>query len=371
MTPQAKMQPTSPTLPTAEEARIHLTHLVSRTISEEAVDKHADWCINFKEWQWHQGVALHGLMKAHGVLKDEDSLAFVLNWVDWHVAKGDLPKSINTTAPLLAIVELVRLAPNPRLRDVCEEYARWCVESAPRLDDGTFEHSCTENRYPLQVWADTLFMGCIFLARWGMLTGNSHYVGEAVKQFTSHYDHLRHPETGLIFHGYDGATRTQMGVLWGRGNGWFTAASIGVLENLPFDTPGYGLLLENFQAHLDGVLATQDENGAWHTVMNNSSTYLEMSATAAFAMGLRWASNQTWAPKACQSASERAYAALAQRISASGELLEASGGTCVMSTAASYNAVPYAKTAFAQGLAMMALSQFLRKPANTEPSPSR
>ena len=32
-----------------------------------------------------------------------------------------------------------------------------------------------------------------------------------------------------------------------------------------------------------GVLATQDSSGAWHTVMNNPSTYLEMSATAAFA----------------------------------------------------------------------------------------
>lgn len=341
---------------------MHLTHLVSRTIREEADDRHADWCINFKEWQWHQGVALHGLMKAHGVLHDERSLAFVRNWVDWHLAEGVLPKSINTTAPLLAIVELVRLAPNPRLREVCEEYARWCVDSAPRLEDGTFEHSCTENRYPLQVWADTLFMGCIFLARWGMLSGNHQYVDEVVKQFATHYGHLRHPGTGLIFHGYDGMTRSQMGVLWGRGNGWFTAASIEVLECLPANTPGYEVLLENFQAHLDGVLATQDDNGAWHTVMNDSSTGCEMSATAAFAMGLRWASGQPWAPEACQSASERAYAALAKRISPQGELLEASGGTCVMPTPASYNAVPYARTAFAQGLAMMALSMFLQEP---------
>ncbi len=361
-------QPTSPKSLTPDEARNHLLQLVSRTIREEADDRHADWCINFKEWQWHQGVALHGLMKAHGVLNDEQSRAFVVNWVDWHLAKGILPKSINTTAPLLAIVELVRCGSNSRLREICEEYARWCVESAPRLEDGTFEHSCTENKYPLQVWADTLFMGCIFLARWGILSGNRQYVDEVVKQFGNHYAHLRDPGTGLIFHGYDGASRSQMGVLWGRGNGWFTAASIEVLESLPADTPGYGLLLENFQAHLHGVLATQDESGAWHTVMNEPSTSLEMSATAAFAMGLRWAAGQSWAPEDCQSASERAYAALVRRISPDGELLEASGGTCVMPTPASYDAVPFANTAFAQGLAMMSLSQFLRKPAKADPA---
>lgn len=353
-------QPQSKKPLTSDEARNHLSHLVARTIREEAGEKHADWCINFKEWQWHQGVALHGLMKAHSVLKDEESLTFVVNWVDWHIAQGVLPKSINTTAPLLAIVELVRRGSNPRLREICEEYARWCVESAPRLDDGTFEHSCTENTYPLQVWADTLFMGCIFLARWGTLTGNSRYVEEVVKQFTNHYEHLRNPHTGLIFHGYDGETRSQMGVLWGRGNGWFTVASIEVLEALPADTPGYDVLLKNFRSHLDGVLATQDDSGAWHTVMNEPTTSLEMSATAAFAMGLNWATQQSWAPEGCRLASERAYAALAERISADGELLEASGGTCVMPTAASYDAIPYANTAFAQGLAMISLSQFLR-----------
>ncbi len=46
------------------------------------------------------------------------------------------------------------------------------MTQAPRLPDGTFEHSCTENRYPLQVWADTLFMGGIFLAKWGLKSGD-------------------------------------------------------------------------------------------------------------------------------------------------------------------------------------------------------
>jgi unsaturated rhamnogalacturonyl hydrolase len=40
-----------------------------------------------------------------------------------------------------------------------------------------------------------------------------------------------------------------------------------------------------------------------------------------------------------------------------GDVTQSSGGTPVMPTATSYNAVPYAVTGFSQGLAMLALSQ--------------
>lgn len=333
-----------------------LRQLVGGTIRSGAEARHADLCINFSDWQWHQGVALHGLMKAHAVLGDAASLEFVQKWVDRKLAAGERPKSINTTAPVLAIAELHELSPQPAYREVCDEYAQWCLEQAPRLPDGTFEHSCTENQYPMQVWADTLFMGCIFLAKWGLTSGDERHTQEAVRQFTSHYHYLQDEPSGLIFHGYDGFSQTRKGVLWGRGNGWFTVASAEVLEMLPAGSPEQAVLLGNFRRHLDGVLATQDSSGAWHTVMNDPSTYLEMSATAAFAAGLRWAGHQTWGEARHRTAAERAYAALTERISPAGEVIEASGGTPVMPAAAAYNAIPFAVTGFSQGLAMLAFS---------------
>ncbi len=337
-----------------------LRRLVSGTIRAGSNVRHADFCINFGDWQWHQGVALYGLMKAHAVLGDEQSLGFVRDWVDAKLAAGARPKSINTTAPVLAIAELDDVSPQPAYRDVCDEYAEWCMRLAPRLTDGTFEHSCTENSYPLQVWADTLFMGCIFLAKWGGKSGAGRYLDEAIRQFTSHYRYLHDSATGLIFHGYDGSSQTRKGVLWGRGNGWFTVASIEVLDLLEQGSPEYALLLGNFRRHLDGVIAAQDSGGGWHTVMDDPSTYLEMSATAAFAAGLRWAGNQHWGDALHREAADRAFAALDEKISAEGELLGASGGTPVMPAAADYNAIPFAVTGFSQGLAMMAFSHAAR-----------
>ena len=93
------------------------------------------------------------------------------------------------------------------------------------------------------------------------------------------------------------------------------------------------------------------------------------SVTAAFAMGLRWAGAQVWGESRYRAAADRAYAALAKNISSDGELLGASGGTPVMPAAADYNAIPYAVTAFSQGLAMLALS--LQYEINQEESLNR
>ena len=333
-----------------------LKNLIAGTTRSGPANRHADSCINFDQWQWHQGVALYGLLKAHAALGDSDSFSFVLNWVKSKLEAGDRPKSINTTAPVLAMAELYELFPKPILMEVCNDYAEWCLRHAPRLPDGTFEHSCTENRYPSQVWADTLFMGCIFLAKWGVRTGKADYINEACRQFANHYQYLADEKTGLIFHGYDGLTGSQKGVLWGRGNGWFTVASVEVLRLLPEQNARNGLLLKNFRRHLEGVLATQHASGAWHTVMNESATYLEMSATAAFAAGLHWAGTQPWGDDRHRLAADRAYAILEKNISENGELIAASGGTPVLPSAKEYNAIPFAVTGFAQGLALLALS---------------
>jgi unsaturated rhamnogalacturonyl hydrolase len=333
-----------------------LRRLVERTTRPATASQHADHCINFTSWQWHQGVALHGLMKAHAVLNDEQSLEFVRGWVESHLALPARPKSINTTAPLLAIAALAGRDGCERYSRVCNEYADWCLYEAPRLPDGTFEHSCTENRYPQQVWADTLFMGCLFLAKWGLVSGRKELVEQSIFQFLRHYEYLADSATGLIVHGYYGIEKCQKGVLWGRGNGWFAAASAELLSLLPEATPGKSQVRDNLIHQLQGALNAPRFGGVWHTVMNESWTCIEMSATAAFAYALSWAGRQSWGNSEHSRAAAEAYHALLHSINGEGELLGASGGTAVMPLAEDYNAVPYAITCFAQGLAMIALA---------------
>ena len=323
---------------------------------------HADLAIRFDDWQWHQGVALYGIVRAAECLEEPAYLSFAADWVDRQLAKGSPGKSINTTAPLLAIARLYEISGNPRYHTLCREFADWCLNDAPRLPDGTFEHSCTENRYPQQVWADTLFMGCLFIAKWGRIANDRRCLAEAAVQFVRHYHYLQDIDTGLIVHGYDGVVQAQKGVVWGRGNGWFAAASAEIASLLDEEQPERAAILENLRRHLAGVVRTQHPSGAWHTVMNRPDTYLEMSATAAFVYALRRSAPLGLAEVAGRNAYSDALDALTAKINARGELTEASGGTAIMTTAEDYGRVPCAPTCFAQGLAMLALCQ----PGDTE-----
>ena len=318
----------------------------------------ADGAINFETWQWQQGVALFGLMKAHETLGEEHYLNFVQEWVDHHLAlqekDGRVAMSINTTAPALAVACLNDLRPHPKYTAICNEFAQWCITSAPRLPDGTFEHTCPAASFTQQAWADTLFMGCIFLAKWGKKTGQQHLVAEASKQFLQHYKHLSDPATGLIYHGYDDLQKKNIGVIWGRGNGWFSVASAELLKILSPSDEGWDQILDNLKKHSTGVLSTQDASGAWHTVMTSPETYLESSATAAFAYGFAHAKTFGFSTPEIELCREKALAFLIAAIDERGRLIRASGGTPIWPDTAAYNAIPYAFTPFAQGLAMLA-----------------
>jgi unsaturated rhamnogalacturonyl hydrolase len=320
----------------------------------------ADGNINFEKWQWQQGVALFGLVKASRTLGEERYLEFVREWVDRQLAiqerEGQVAKSINTAAPILAISYLADDRPDPRYDAVCDEFAAWCMDSAPRLPDGTFEHTCPAASFTRQAWADTLFMGCIFLAKWGKKTGQPRLVAEAVTQFLQHYGLLGDPVTGLIYHGYNDLERRNIGVIWGRGNGWFSVASAELLKILDPADAGRDKVLENLRKHTAGVVASQDASGAWHTVMTAPETYLESTSTAAFAYGLGHAETLGFSTPEIKACRGKALSFLVGAIDERGRLAKASGGTPIWPDTAAYNAIPYAFTPFAQGLGMLAFS---------------
>lgn len=308
-------------------------------------------------WQWDEGVALYGFSKAFEKTRDPQILDFMKMWLDYHIDRQDFGLSINTTAPLLGVLTLLEQGiDKPTYRSLCKRFADWCMAEAPRADRGCFEHSCTANRYPNQIWADTLFMGCLFLCKWGLYTKEDMYVREAVRQFILHYQYLEDRETGLIFHGYYCDTREQKGVLWGRGNCWFAAASVELLDILEEKTPGYETIREHFLRHIKAVLACQDASGAWHTVMNRPDTYLEMSATAAFAHAIDRGIKMGLLENQCQENRNIAMEALRGDIDDNGNVLHGSLGTCVMDSYRDYDAIGVGFSYFTQGLAMMALS---------------
>lgn len=314
---------------------------------------HSDFHIDFSNWNWHQGVALYGLWQAGQATGDENCNRFIAQWVADRIAEGVPPPRVNSTAPLLTIACMHEQSPKPEYEKLCNDFATWCMTKAPRLDDGTFDHDAIYHR---QVWADTLFMCAFFLAKWGRMTGDQALLDQAAMQFVSHYRYLGDKRTGLLWHGYDDGKKSHIGVLWGRGNGWYSVATAEVLALLGEKHPEYETILGNMKKQFEGVLAAQDVSGAWRTVMDDKTSYLESTSTAAFACAFLRASELGLVDASYREHANRGYARVIDWMNDKGEMTHGSAGTPVKADVASYNAIPYAVTPFSQGLAMLALA---------------
>lgn len=306
-------------------------------------------------WQWGQGVGLYGVAKAYERTKDIKYYDFIKSFADKHINAG-IKMSINTAAPLLAVMILIT-EKNDKYYKLCQEFADWFLAEAPRAERGAFEHSCTETVYDNEIWLDTLFMGCIFLAKWGVYTSNRMYINEAVRQYNLHYKFTLDAETGLLHHGYYCNSREKVGALWGRGNGWFAAGSAEMLKIIPEDVKGSAELKKNFKNHIENVYKYQDISGGWHTVINSDKTYIESSGTAAFAYAGLYAVKKGFIPGAYMSKIDNAYKFIEENVSSDGIVLLGSGGTCIMRSEDEYNNVKCRETYYTQGLASLALSE--------------
>lgn len=315
---------------------------------------HSDFNIDFSNWNWHQGVALYGLWHAGQALGDASYNRFIDEWISMHIAQGVPPPRVNSTAPLLTIASMHEQSPKPEYEKLCNDFATWCMTKAPRLDDGTFDHDAIYHR---QVWADTLFMCAFFLAKWGRMTGDQTLLDQAAMQFVNHYRYLGDARTGLLWHGFDDGKKNHIGVLWGRGNGWYSIATTEVLALLGKEHPAYETILGNLRRQFAGIIATQDaDSGAWRTVMDEPGSYLEATSTASFACAFLRASELGLVDAGYLDHANRAYARVCDWINDKGEMTHSSAGTPVKADVASYNAIPCAVTPFSQGLALLSLS---------------
>lgn len=134
-----------------------------------------------------------------------------------------------------------------------------------------------------QMWADTLFMACIFLVRAGRDLRQPQLCDFAAKQLVLHYETLWDGELELFFHGWQGTGKNHMsGVHWGRANAWILISTLEILQALP-EFKGRDAVIERMGQHIDGLCRCQRENGMFGTILEDKSSYDEVSASAGIA----------------------------------------------------------------------------------------
>ncbi|MDR2674511.1 MAG: glycoside hydrolase family 88 protein [Opitutaceae bacterium] len=317
--------------------------------------------VAFDSWEWPQGVGLYGLFKRYEQSGDASLLDYMKGWYERRMGAGLPERNVNTTAPMLCLAHLCEATGNAQWLGICDDWAEWVMHGMARTADGGIQHDTTGHSNAGQIWADTLYMTVLFLAKMGMLRRRADYVEEAVQQFLIHIKYLFDRGTGLWFHGWTFANRTNFAnARWARGNCWFTAGVVDFLEmvNPPAGTRGY--LISTLRAQAEALERNQARGGLWHTLLDDPGSYEEASATAGFGYGILKGVRMGYLPARFRECGRRALEAVVRNITPDGTLRNVSFGTPMGLDLDHYRKIPVCPMPYGQALAVLLLGEALR-----------
>jgi len=313
-------------------------------------------------WDWPQGIGLYGLAKVGAYFEDERFSEYAKPWMTQRLEEGLPSRNINTTAPLLSLMEL------PEAEALSLEWAEWLANGLPRTEEDGYQHVTTgataaevtlnEN----EIWIDTLFMAILFTARMGVKYDRADWRQSSLHQLLLHIKYLYDRKSGLFFHGWNFTGRHNFSeAFWCRGNGWFT---LGLPEYIDLMRPylDEGILLylnQTFRSQSEALLRLQHEDGLWHTLLDDSTSYTETSGSAAIAAGMLFGVRRGLLDEHFAEAAMKAVEAVLARVGEDGSVEGVSAGTPIGKLREDYAQIVMAPMAYGQALTIALLGEAL------------
>jgi unsaturated rhamnogalacturonyl hydrolase len=322
-----------------------------------------DWNMDINQFDWVPGVGLHGIFNAWQETGEQKYLNFLTKWTDSFLPAAYTQKTVNSTAPLLTVLDLYlenkECKENKEYLKTCLDIAEYIINGAPLTREGGLEHTVTEAVAALkeQIWADTLFMVCIFLAKLGKVS-DIKYTDFAVNQLKIHLD-LLSAENGLFYHGWNCETKDHLsGIFWGRANAWIVYSSMEII-NTADDFDGKDKVIDHIRKHIEVLAKYQRGDGSFGTIIDDPGSYSETSATAGIAAGIKKAVTAGIADEKYLKTAEKAVDFIKTMIKDDGSVMGVSTGTPIMKDAEAYKTIPASSpTLYGQALSICALKLY-------------
>jgi rhamnogalacturonyl hydrolase YesR len=198
-------------------------------------------------------------------------------------------------------------------------------------------------------WTDDMFMATSLLARVAARSREERYGRAAGRLLISYAEKLQRPD-GLFMHAIEGPHA------WGRGNGFALMGLTEALTFLPENWPDRAKVLEIYRKHVRALVGQQSEDGSWRQVVDEPSSYHELTVTAmtvaAMARGLRL----RWLDGAVRPVIDRGWSAVLTRVNEDGTLKDVCSGTGAGPTKEYYLTRPTVNGADDRGGAMALLA---------------
>jgi rhamnogalacturonyl hydrolase YesR len=176
------------------------------------------------------------------------------------------------------LVMLYETTKDPRYRKAADRIRR-ALDGYPRNNDGGFWHA---KSMPGQMWIDGIFMGQMFLTRFGKSIGDSSYAwDEATKQIVVYARRAQKGDSGLYLHGlYEpgyGAKECRWAdpktglspEVWSEGLDWYALIVAETLADLPKEHARRSEVEDIFRRLAAGLKRAQDaKSGRWFQVVD-------------------------------------------------------------------------------------------------------
>ncbi len=322
----------------------------------------ADWAMNVDRWDWNSGVGLIAAEQFAAATGNGEILRDLAAWVDRNRTRSEEARVVNAMAPFAVFPALYRSTGLAYYADKTKEIASWMTKHAPRTGSGAFEHTVTEDAaFREQIWADTVFMAVLFLARAARLLSDRAWAEEALEQVLLHLRALQDERSGLLYHGWNCESGNWMSAAkWNRANAWNVCAVPMILEETRGLCSSAGMLAEIGERYVrlvEAVAGLRNSSGLWPTVLDRPSFYEETSGSAGLACGIYKAVRLGLVPPELKAHADRAASAVAEKVAANGAVAGVSGGTPVLESVEAYDRVPVFPTLYGQGLTLMLLTE--------------
>lgn len=196
-------------------------------------------------------------------------------------------------------------------------------------------------------WTDDMFMAGAVMSRVGSETTTHRALHFLLIAYAKK---LQRPD-GLFIHAENGPHA------WGRGNGFALLGLTEALTHLPLTWQGRTEVLAIYRQHLAGLAKHQSDDGSWRQVVDDPSSYRELTVTAmttaAIARGISrsWIDRQTYEP-----IMNRGWQAVAARVNADGTVKDVCSSTGAGPTKEYYLNRPVVNGADDRGGAMALLA---------------
>jgi unsaturated rhamnogalacturonyl hydrolase len=271
-------------------------------------------------WSYPDGLYLYGQFLLYQRTKDPKLLAYIQSWADHYIdSTGHINNtfgSLDSTQPGVVYLALYQQTGQTKYKNAATQIeTRLEHSNYPRVD-GALQHATSR---PSQLWGDGTFMATPFLARYENLIGDKGIArNDAINNLLIYYKHLNRGN-GLLWHAYDAAAKQSWVVpgtnhspeTWCRAMGWFSMATVMVLDATPADTPGRSQVITNFQTLAAGIKKYQDpKTGRWFQVVdkgNMSDNWTETSCSSMFTYSLSRAAQAGYIDASYQSVARVGY----------------------------------------------------------------